>query len=175
MLHWDVYNDIYGDMRLSPLNNKCSRWRPRGAQWNIGSVEQEHSKSADCLNQGSSLNPHCLDSWFRVNMVIQITGMGEMWEYILLYFLSPVFVDIYPAVTTIIQTLLNSYSASHNSWCTVTLWNRIMTAQCEGMGEVGSARYEPALLSPCPSIRVLSYSNCQRSTHSSRRAWQCKC
>ena len=36
-----------------------------------------------------------------------------------------------------------------------------MTAQCEGMGEVGSARYKPALLPPCPSIRVLSYSNCQ--------------
>ena len=29
------------------------------------------------------------------------------------------------------------------------------------MGEVGSARYEPALLPPCPSIRVLCYSNCQ--------------
>ena len=56
---------------------------------------------------------------------------------------------------------INSYSASHDSWCTVTLWNRIMTAQCEGMGEVGSARYEPALLPPCPTIRVLSYSNCQ--------------
>ena len=70
---------------------------------------------------------------------------------------------------------INSYSASHDNWCTVTLWNRIMTAQCEGMGEVGSARYEPALLPPCPSIRVLGYSNCQRSTHSSRRAWQCKC
>ena len=70
---------------------------------------------------------------------------------------------------------VNSYSASHGNWCTATLWNRIMTAQCEGMGEVGSARYEPALLPPCPSIRVLSYSNCQRSTHSSRRAWQCKC
>ena len=54
----------------------------------------------------------------------------------------------------------NSYSASHN-WCTATLWNRIMTAQCEGMGGVGSARYEPALLPPCPSIRVLSYSSCQ--------------
>ena len=36
-----------------------------------------------------------------------------------------------------------------------------MTAQCEGMGEVGSARYEPALLPPYPSIRVLSHSNCQ--------------
>ena len=34
------------------------------------------------------------------------------------------------------------------------------------MGDVGSARYEPALLPPCPSIRVLSYSNCHRSTHS---------
>ena len=71
--------------------------------------------------------------------------------------------------------VINSYSASHDNWCTETLWNMIITAQCEGMGEVGSARYEPALLPPCPSIRVLSYSNCQRSTHFSRRAWQCKC
>ena len=26
--------------------------------------------------------------------------------------------------------------------------------QWEGMGDVGSARYEPALLPPCPTIRV---------------------
>ena len=32
-------------------------------------------------------------------------------------------------------------------------------AQWEGMGDVGSARYEPALLPPCPTRRVLSYSN----------------
>ena len=32
-------------------------------------------------------------------------------------------------------------------------------AQWEWMGDVGSARYEPALLPPCPTIRVLSYSN----------------
>ena len=61
------------------------------------------------------------------------------------------------------ESAIHSYSASHDNWCTVILWNRIMTAQCEGMGEVGSARYEPALLPPCLSIRVLSYSNCQRS------------
>ena len=47
-----------------------------------------------------------------------------------------------------------------------TLVNVIITAQWEGMGDVGSARYEPALLPPCPNIKVLSYSNCQRSTHS---------
>ena len=32
-------------------------------------------------------------------------------------------------------------------------------AQWEGMGDVGSARYEPTLLPPCPTIKVLSYSN----------------
>ena len=32
-------------------------------------------------------------------------------------------------------------------------------AQWEGMGDVGLARYEAALLPPCPTIRVLSYSN----------------
>ena len=57
-------------------------------------------------------------------------------------------------------------SASHDNWCTGTLLNRIITAQWEGMGDVGSARYEPALLHPCPTIKVLSYSNCQRWTHS---------
>ena len=55
--------------------------------------------------------------------------------------------------------LFNSYSASHDNWCTETLLNRVITAQCEGMGEVGSARYESALLPPCPSIRALCYSH----------------
>ena len=32
-------------------------------------------------------------------------------------------------------------------------------AEWEGMADVGSARYELALLPPCPTIRVLSYSN----------------
>ena len=42
-----------------------------------------------------------------------------------------------------------------------TLKVLVMTidAQWEGMGDVGSARYEPALLPPCPTIRGLSYSN----------------
>ena len=35
-----------------------------------------------------------------------------------------------------------------------------------GDGDVRSVRYEPALLPPYPTIRVSSYSNCQRSTHS---------
>ena len=88
--------------------------------------------------------------------------------------MKPRLYNPYPKITKLHIYQHNSYSASHGNWCTATLWNRIVTAQCEGMGEVGSARYEPALLPPCPSIRVLSYSNCQRSTHSRRRAWQFK-
>ena len=41
--------------------------------------------------------------------------------------------------------------------------NRIITAQWEGMGDVGATRYEPAQLPPCPTIRVLCCRNCQRS------------
>ena len=62
--------------------------------------------------------------------------------------------------------ILNSWNASHDNWCTGTLLNRMITAQWEGMGDVGSARYAPAPLSPCLTIRVLSYSNCPRSIHS---------
>ena len=45
--------------------------------------------------------------------------------------------------------------------CLLTLKVLVTTIdpQWEGMGDVGSARYEPALLPPCPTIRVLSYSN----------------
>ena len=41
------------------------------------------------------------------------------------------------------------------------LWNRIITAQSERMGEVGSALVRAGTTSPMPEpIRVLSYSNC---------------
>ena len=45
--------------------------------------------------------------------------------------------------------------------CGLTLKVLVATidAQWEGMGDVGSARYEPALLPPCPTTKVLSYSN----------------
>ena len=45
------------------------------------------------------------------------------------------------------------------SMLTLTVLVTTIDAQWEGMGDVGSARYEPALLPPCPTIRVLSYGN----------------
>ena len=42
---------------------------------------------------------------------------------------------------------------------TLTVLVATIGAQWEGMEDVGSARYEPALLPPCPTIKVLSYSN----------------
>ena len=46
-----------------------------------------------------------------------------------------------------------------NSILTLKVLVTTIDAQWEGMGDVGSARYEPALLPPCPTIRVFSYSN----------------
>ena len=46
-----------------------------------------------------------------------------------------------------------------NQILTLTVLVTITDAQWEGMWDVGSARYEPALLSPCLTIRVLSYSS----------------
>ena len=42
---------------------------------------------------------------------------------------------------------------------TLTVLVMTIDAQWEGMGDVGSARYEPAPLPPYPTIRVLSYSS----------------
>ena len=73
---------------------------------------------------------------------------------------------------------LNIFYSEEKDWALHTtrqcpLQNRVITAQCEGMGEVGSARYEPALLPPCPSIRALRYSNCRtcNSNNSNSRTW----
>ena len=62
------------------------------------------------------------------------------------------------------SSLLAFISVAHNNRCSciiLTLTVLVMTidAQWEGMGDVGLARYEPALLSPCLTIRVLSYSS----------------
>ena len=51
-----------------------------------------------------------------------------------------------------------SYTKDH-SYLTLKVLVTTTDAQWEGMGDVGVARYEPALLPPCPTIRVLSYSN----------------
>ena len=48
---------------------------------------------------------------------------------------------------------------TQNSVLTLKVLVMTIDAQWEGMGDVGSGRYEPALLPPCPTIRVLSYSN----------------
>ena len=47
----------------------------------------------------------------------------------------------------------------HQKLLTFTVLVAPIDAQWEGMGDVGPARYEPALLPPCPTIRVISYSN----------------
>ena len=46
-----------------------------------------------------------------------------------------------------------------NEVLTLTVPVATIDAQWEGMGDEGSERYELALLPPCPTIRVLSYSS----------------
>ena len=50
-------------------------------------------------------------------------------------------------------------SSSWPNLLTLKVLVATIDAQWEGMGDVGSARYEPVLLPPCPTTRVLSYSN----------------
>ena len=58
-------------------------------------------------------------------------------------------------------SIAKHYRKNNISICLLTLKVLVVTidAQWEGMGDVGLARYELALLPPCPTIRVLSYSN----------------
>ena len=132
---------------------------------------------AKLVNGTTCLKGDQIEEWMSLLWVFrELDVMKRMYGYTkCIWVWHRVYIIIITVVVLKFQVDFNSYSASHDNWCTVTLYNRILTAQCEGMWEVGSAIYEPALLPPCPSIRALSYSNCQRSTHSSSRAWQCKC
>ena len=49
--------------------------------------------------------------------------------------------------------------SAHGNFLTLKVLVATIDAQWDGMGDVGSVRYEPVLLPPCPTIRVLSYSN----------------
>ena len=57
------------------------------------------------------------------------------------------------------QTATCSTFPVHEPQLTLTVLVATIDAQWEGMGDVGSERYEPALLPPCATIKVLSYSN----------------
>ena len=56
-----------------------------------------------------------------------------------------------------VENRFNSKELMHG--LTLKVLVATIDAQWEGMGDVGSVRYEPALLPPCLTIRVLSYSN----------------
>ena len=60
------------------------------------------------------------------------------------------------------STTVNSWFLLHDNKTMVLILQVLgatIDTQWEEMGDVGSARYEPALLPPCPTIRVLSCSN----------------
>ena len=58
---------------------------------------------------------------------------------------------------------LNTHNLCHMIIIQIKLTLKVLVTaideQSEGMGDVGSARYEPALLPLCRTIRVLSYRN----------------
>ena len=55
--------------------------------------------------------------------------------------------------------IISAYETRGYNRLTLKVLVATIDAQWEGMGDVGSARYEPALLPPCPTIRVLSHSS----------------
>ena len=76
-------------------------------------------------------------------------------EYAIFIGLSYLHIDAHESMQMLHQTLM----LWHVKLLTLKVLVTTIDAQWEVMGDVGSARYEPALLSPCPTIRVLSYSN----------------
>ena len=82
------------------------------------------------------------------------------------YILSFVFIVLHPLLydaTSHFMLSLCPFTFFHFMLSLVILTLTVLVAttdaQWEGMGDVGSARYELAPLLPCPTIRVLSYGN----------------
>ena len=71
-----------------------------------------------------------------------------------------------PALSWLISSAPKTYALNgfHKSRIRIMLTLKVLVATSdaqwwEGMGDVGSTRYEPALLPPCPTARALSYRN----------------
>ena len=62
-----------------------------------------------------------------------------------------------PQVYNMLQCIFLGQGNQAVHLLTLTVLVTTIDAQWKGMGDVGSARYEPALLPPCATIRVLSY------------------
>ena len=69
--------------------------------------------------------------------------------------------SLYPCYVILVSIILTQIYLGllHIKALTLPVLVATIDAQWEGMGDVGSARYEPALLLPCPTTRVLNYSN----------------
>ena len=162
----------------------------RSQRWRVDKDTKESSNnyisSAECIQKKWKLWSHLAWPWWFVVKLFTLINCNcantrecsDNEQQSLVLYTSPTDWAIWPdannaqtnAAARHYDYAFNSCSASHDNWCTGTLWNWVITAQCEGMGEVGSERYEPALLPPCPSIRALCYSNCQRSTQSHQQS-----
>ena len=109
------------------------------AKWNTSATPEPIDVPAHCDTDGARTTPGTLD-WITLT------------RYALCY----------RDRLTLLLTLLwvTALIIQHYRWqLTLKVLVTTIDAQWEGMGDVGSARYELALLPPCPTIRVLSYSN----------------
>ena len=81
--------------------------------------------------------------------------IDEATNEMLLMVYNPLDFEVIPKFTLTIKAAVSMTSKV----LTLTVLVATIDAQWEGMGNVGSVRYELALLPTCPTIRVLSYSN----------------
>ena len=121
--------------QLHPLPTG-SHWHHHTASW------MEYS----CLHFYTWSDPLHTDCWLWLSHVLQLK-----WKQVLLWVYCFVTFDTY---TTHVLTFSKQAGA-----LTLKVLIATIDAQWEGMGDVGSETYEPALLPPCPTIRVLNYSN----------------
>ena len=87
----------------------------------------------------------------------QRTRCASICVIIFIFYIDQAFNPLHCLLVFVIQVQLHSKFAP--SLRTLKVLVTTTDAQWEGTGDVGLARYEPALLPPCPTIRVLSYSS----------------
>ena len=133
----------FGHENMQPVNSMSTRWKQcekkKSAQWHF--IDED--RILVIYHTGSC---YVLFKFWRGGVLRGAGGMTCIF----------VLLNLCCSHVCMKKELLNK---KIKTMLTLKVLVTTINAQWEGMWDVGSARYEPALLPPCPAIRVLSYSS----------------
>ena len=104
--------------------------------------------------------PPCTNTNIKEYQIDTLVPLTEVTIFLILFRISSPLLNIVRCPDALCScVVIPKLVLLTTNWSTLKVLVATIDVQWEGLEDVGSVRYEPALHPPCPTIRVLSYSN----------------